>query len=80
MMQHVDGIYAEMADLNGSGYAHGVGSALAALEKPVILWNHAKKTLLPEQLEVSLQGHLLLGVYPTVWLHCDRHCTECPNR
>ena len=72
MMADVDGIYAEMGDLSGSGYLHGVGSALAGLNRPVVLWNHGQDTNV-SHLELGLQASLLLGVYPTVPVRNNDH-------
>lgn len=36
MMEHVDGIYSEMADIDASGWTHGFGAGLVAMNKPVV--------------------------------------------
>jgi len=87
MMQHVDGIYAEMGDVTPAGFTHVVGSALTAMHKPVVSWIHgdSRHRHWPDYLEQALQGYLYLGVYPTVPVKnndhaigggCAPNCTE----
>ena len=74
MMEFVDGIYAEMGDLDPVGFGHVIGSGLAAMHKPVVSWIHTRGfgTVLPH-LEQSLQGLLYVGAYPTVPVKNNDH-------
>ena len=74
MMRNVDGIYAEMGDLDPVGFGHVIGSGLAAMHKPVVSWIHTRGfgKVLPH-LEQSLQGLLYVGAYPTVPVKNNDH-------
>ena len=77
---------AEMGDFEPSGLAHAVGSGLAAMNGPVYVWNHPKKTatMSPEYVAAGLQGHLLVGVFPMVPVKNNDHgiggdcAPDCP--
>eukprot|EP00051_Salpingoeca_urceolata_P001697 m.43204 g.43204 ORF g.43204 m.43204 type:complete len:770 (-) comp11623_c0_seq2:1441-3750(-) len=69
LMEHVDGIYAEMGDVTVSGFQHALGSALASMNTPAYIWNHGTT----KNLEQGLQGHLFAGVYPTVPVRNNDH-------
>lgn len=75
MMENVDGIYAEMGDMDPEGMAHAVGSGLAGMNLPVWIWNHDKPaaTLTRDYLARGLGGHLLAGVFPTVPVKNNDH-------
>jgi hypothetical protein len=85
MMEHVDGIYAEMGDMDtisssrsglGSLNAHAIGTALATLgPKPAYIWNHAKTAskMTPQYVSAGLQAHLWAGVFPTVPVKNNDH-------
>jgi hypothetical protein len=74
MMKSVDGIFAEMADIDAAGWTHGFGSALAGIRKPVWLWNHPKDDDIPlDTLEQALQAHLYIGVYPMLPVRNNDH-------
>eukprot|EP00041_Stephanoeca_diplocostata_P026231 m.702458 g.702458 ORF g.702458 m.702458 type:complete len:116 (+) comp22915_c0_seq15:2719-3066(+) len=65
MMEHADGIYAEMGDMEAEGMAHAMGSALASMNLPCYIWNHPKPTatLTPAYLSAGLQRHLHGGAH-----------------
>eukprot|EP01065_Artemidia_motanka_P042405 TRINITY_DN568_c0_g1_i6.p1 TRINITY_DN568_c0_g1~~TRINITY_DN568_c0_g1_i6.p1 ORF type:complete len:582 (+),score=175.74 TRINITY_DN568_c0_g1_i6:80-1747(+) len=75
MMRYVDGIFAEMADIDGAGMAHAVGTALATTRLPAFAWNHPKAAdpSLTARLETALQSLLFLGVYPMAPVRNNDH-------
>lgn len=74
MMEHVDGIYSEMADIDASGWTHGLGAALVAMNKPVVMWNHPKTMDTPlAEFAEALKGCLYIGAYPTVPVRNNDH-------
>lgn len=82
MMSFVDGIYAEMGDMQsatagrGSLNSHAVGTSLVSLgARPAFIWNHPKKPqqLTSAYLNAGLQTHLWAGVFPTVPVKNNDH-------
>jgi hypothetical protein len=74
MMEHVDGIYAEMGDqVKASGLIHAVGSGLAAMNLPCYIWAHPSSDNSYPTLAAGLQAHLQAGVFPTVPVKNNDH-------
>ena len=75
MMEHVDGIFAEMGDFEPAGITHAVGSGLASMNGPVYVWNHPKgaAAMSPPVVAAGLQAHLLVGVFPMVPVKNNDH-------
>jgi hypothetical protein len=75
MMEHADGIYAEMGDFAPAGITHAVGSGLASMNGPVWIWNHPKTaaSMPAPYVAAGLQGHLLVGVFPMVPVKNNDH-------
>jgi hypothetical protein len=74
MMEHVDGIYAEMGDqVSASGLIHAVGSGLAAMNLPCYIWAHPSSDNSYPTLAAGLQAHLQAGVFPTVPVKNNDH-------
>ena len=75
MMEHADGIYAEMGDFEPAGLTHAVGSGLASMNGPVWIWNHPKtaRSMPAPYVAAGLQGHLLVGVFPMVPVKNNDH-------
>ena len=73
--EFADGIYAEMGDFDAAGYIHAVGSGLACMNGPVYIWNHPKppSVMTPSVVSAALQGHLHVGVFPTVPIKNNDH-------
>lgn len=74
MMEHVDGIYSEMADVTADGWSHGLGAALVAMNKPVVMWDHPKSQDTPQAVFAeALKASLYVGAYPTVPIYNNDH-------
>jgi hypothetical protein len=74
MMEHVDGIYAEMGDqVSVSGLIHAVGSGLAAMNLPCYIWAHPSSDNSYATLAAGLQAHLQAGVFPTIPVKNNDH-------